>query len=387
MRLVYSVVGFLDNFMGIDKLCMLTSTSNNITITSNQAITRGSRDSMRKLTSKARAWLKKRAIDEEKRKLSRRTSNAKIAEKLTGFIRIPAPETFEIANTETRNTLLYFIASLKQKIINGNRKIYIDFVHTRRFRTGGAILLLAEISRLTSAYGDMKFRSSCPRTPKAAQVMKQIGLAKLLRTNVSVSVKDHDVANWKCATGQGALGEKCDAILGPYEGIIAEALSDDLYRGLTEAMTNAHHHAYISPRGDGIVCDESYKPWWMFSQEKDGYLTVIFCDLGVGIPATLPIKQAKWWQYASRLGIDMTNEGKLIQGAVRNSQSRTRLLHRGKGLRQIADTVRASSDGQVSIYSNKGLYTLANGKEKTFNHVESIMGTVIQWRMPLPQRA
>ncbi|MCM2461049.1 hypothetical protein HGO40_11215 [Pseudomonas sp. CG7] len=342
---------------------------------------------MKKLKLKTLEWHRRRAIDEAKRIFIKRKSDEKKSKGLNGFLRIPAPETLEIANTDTRNTLLHFIADLKYKIANGNRKIYIDFTHTKRFRTGGAILFLAEISRLIAAYTNIKFRSACPKIPKAAQVMKQIGLSRLLRTNVRHAVKDDDVANWKCATGQGALGEKCDAILGPYEGIIAEALSDDLYRGLTEAMTNAHHHAYILPRGDGVECSEDYKPWWMFSQEKDGYLTVIFCDLGVGIPATLPIKQAKWWQYASRLGIDMSNEGKLIQGAVRNSQSRTRLLHRGKGLRQIADTVRAAHGGHVSIYSNKGLYTLANGQEKTFNHVESILGTVIQWRMPLPQRA
>ncbi len=338
-----------------------------------------------KLDCPSKVWLLRRALNEARKKSKRKKARVVFRNKYRFFKRIPAPVTMNLFDAKERRGLIEFIERLRYLVHQGERKFLFDFTHTRMFASGGTILLLAELTRLRHLFADMVFKGLCPRNGKAAQVMKQTGLAKVLRMSVAAIVRDHDVVNWKCATGQGALGEKCDDILGAYDGVIAEALSDHLYRGLTEAMTNVHHHAYIKERGDGFAYNSNYRPWWMFSQEKDGCLNVVFCDLGCGIPATLPIKQSRWWRYAKRFGIDKQGEGKLIQGAVRNSQSRTRKLHRGKGLRQIADTISTEPKGRVNIYSNSGLYSLRNSVETTYDYGCSIMGTVIQWRMPLPQ--
>ena len=335
-----------------------------------------------KYESPPRIWLIRRALREAKRKFKKITKARTNKKKFADFERLKAPAEFNIFDNKARVSTLRFIANIHNLIRDGRRKLLLDFTCTAVFASGGTLLFLAEITRLRHLHKNLILKGLCPRNGKAAQVMKQTGLAKVLCMRVEAKVKDHDVVNWKYATGQGALGQKCDVILGPYDGVVAEALSDNLYRGLTEAMTNVHHHAYIMGRGDGYALDDTYRPWWMFSQEKDGCLNVVFCDLGCGIPATLPIKQAKWWSYAKRFGI--TDEGRLIQGAVRNSQSRTRKLHRGKGLRQIADTISLEPMGRVHIYSNSGLYTLKGGQESAYDYRSSIMGTVIQWRMPLP---
>lgn len=329
-------------------------------------------------------WLFRRAFREAKRKRKKNAKVVSLRGKYRDFERLKSPDALNLFDNVTRVSILNFISDIHGLVRAGRRKILLDFTCTTKFSSGGTILLLAEMTRLCHLYPELVLKGLCPRNGKAAQVMKQTGLAKILRMSVGAVVRDHDVVNWKCASGQGALGERCDEILGPYDGVIAEALSDHLYRGLTEAMTNVHHHAYIQSRGDGFDYDPAYRPWWMFSQEKDGCLNVVFCDLGCGIPATLPIRQAKWWKYARRFGIDTQGEGKLIQGAVRNSQSRTRKLHRGKGLRQIAETISLEPQGRVHIYSNRGLYTIRDKVERTFDYRGSIMGTVIQWRMPLP---
>lgn len=339
---------------------------------------------MRLLSVQGKLWHKRRAIDECQRKTRKEVKIFKEKSSLGGYERFSAPEKLSLLDAKHRRKVLGFIVGIRNRVISGKRKIFVDLTPAKAFASGATIMILAELMRLKHAFPDLKFRSSCPRNSKAAQVVKQTGLAKILRTSVKAKVKDHDVVYWKCAAGQQVLGQRCDEILGPYNGVIAEALSDHLYRGLTEAMTNAHHHAYLDQRGDGINLDLSYRPWWMFSQEKDGLLNVVFCDLGLGIPATLPIRHEKWWGYVKRFGLDLKGEGKLIQGAVRNSQSRTRKLHRGKGLRQIAETVNSAPKGRVHIFSNHGLYTLEGGVENTYDYNESIMGTVIQWRMPLP---
>ena len=202
---------------------------------------------------------------------------------------------------------------------------------------------------------------------------------------------DHaDIITWRTARGQGAVGEQYDEILGHYDGIITEALQTELYTGLTEAMTNAHHHAYISHRGDGIKSSRSYKPWWMFSQEKDGMLTVVFCDLGVGIPGSLPLSEddgwQKWWSIMKRLGLHNKGDSSLIRGAIRHSRTRTQLHNRGKGLIQIVETISAVEQGKAVLHSNKGWYKIDSGIETFDDYEQSIMGTVIFWQMPLVVR-
>jgi len=332
-------------------------------------------------------WLRIRAYNQEKRRVHHIAIEKEKSGQWSEYTVLKSPKACCLIDEAHRHNLLKLIHEIRQNAVTGNSKILIDFSDTKQFLSGGTLLLLSEISRILHYLPKTCIRGKQPRNSKAAQVLKQVGLAKLLKINIKAKVKDHDVVNWKCATGQGAQGEKYDTILGSYEGVIAEALSDNLYRGLTEAMTNAHHHAYIAARGDGLSHCDNYKPWWMFSQEKDELLTVVFCDLGLGIPKTLPIKQPKWWQVAERFQITNQGDGKLIQGAVRNSQSRTRLLHRGKGLRQIADAVTTAGSGIVNIYSNKGLYQLKSGTEFTFNYTDSIMGTVIQWSLPLKRTA
>ncbi|MCY1357882.1 hypothetical protein D9M69_443930 [compost metagenome] len=155
-------------------------------------------------------------------------------------------------------------------------------------------------------------------------------------------------------------------------------------------MTNAHHHAYLFPRGDGVYTSPSYKPWWMFSQEKDGLLTVVFCDLGVGIPGSLPRSKdegwQRWWAVMKKLGFHTQGDALIIRGAVRHSRTRTELHNRGKGLRQIIETVSAIPSGKAIIQSNKGCYRISEGHETFNDRRTSINGTILFWQLPLSER-
>ena len=192
------------------------------------------------------------------------------------------------------------------------------------------------------------------------------------------------------AKGHEVLGEKYDIILGKYDGIITPALQGELYAGLTEAMTNAHHHAYIAKRSDGIASPKNYKPWWMFSQEKNGMLSVVFCDLGVGIPNSLPYSDdegwRKWYLVMSRFGLHKLGDARLINGAIRHSKTRTRQHNRGKGLTQIVETINASEGGTAILLSNRGWYQAKDGNETYDDYQRSINGTIISWQMPIVAR-
>lgn len=119
-------------------------------------------------------------------------------------------------------------------------------------------------------------------------------------------------------------------------------------------------------------------------------LSVVFCDLGVGIPNSLPFSDdagwKKWYLIMSRLGLNKKGDAKLIQGAIRHSRTRTRKHNRGKGLTQIVETIAATKGGMAIILSNRGWYQIQEGKETFGDYDMSINGTIISWQMPLAAR-
>lgn len=301
-----------------------------------------------------------------------------------------APTKFSL-NGPARKDLLAFIKNIRDTVIGGTRSILIDFSKTQKFIADGTLLFYAEIDRLLDHFPSLIIRCNQPFNIKASQVLQQIGFYKRIgKCIANLQCAHEDVITWRTARGQGALGEQYDKILGHYDGIITEALQSELYTGLTEAMTNAHHHAYIAQRGDGIKSSPTYKPWWMFSQEKDGMLTVVFCDLGVGIPGSLPHSKDQgwrhWWEVMKRLGLNRESDSRLIRGAIRHSRTRTKLHNRGKGLIQIVETISAIPNGRAILQSNRGWYRIQEGKETNDDYMQSIMGTIIFWQMPLETR-
>lgn len=154
---------------------------------------------------------------------------------------------------------------------------------------------------------------------------------------------------------------------------------DELLGGLGEAMTNAVQHAYESTRNDGL----NYKgstDWWMFSQAKDERLSVVFCDLGAGIPATLPLKRPPLWKRLMLKKPDPT-DGDCIHEAIVEGRTSTGLDGRGYGLGNIVDVVENSPTGIVNVFSNRGLYDSRSGSP--IDYEDSILGTLIYWSVPM----
>jgi hypothetical protein len=259
--------------------------------------------------------------------------------------------------------------------------LVLDFSRTVKMYADGTLLFVAELRRLIrQTNGSVTIMCDVPDNKKTAQVLKQIGIFDLLGTICDVEPIDDDVVNWRYAHGHWVDGAKYENVLGAYDGQIADALTAQLYKGITEAMTNVVNHAYIAPRLDGLPVQDNPE-WWMFSRELNGYLAIVFCDLGAGIPATLPAKRPTLWESIQRVG--RTSDGDVIGYAIQESISRTGAVHRGKGLGQIVKAVDAIKDSEVHVMSNQGGYRRRNGKTSLFHYRDSILGTLIFWRVPL----
>lgn len=343
---------------------------------------------MRRESLKYRAYLlRKSKLEMDKRrsknKLSKRDNLAK-----KGFYVLVAPSEITLASANFRNQLLSFIRSFHKLIANGKRNIWFDFTYTEKVVADGMIYLFAEVSRIIKLFPRLIIRSSAPKNKVVGQVFKKIGFANLIECNISKRSESNrkDVSYWLTASGVNVYARECGNILNHYKGRIAPSLSRELYKGMSEAMTNAYHHAYIGRRKDPFNHTGSFKPWWLFSQEVDGELTVVFCDLGIGIPATLPQNKPNLMRrLVSSFGKDL-KDSTTIKEAVVDSITRTHKSHRGKGLKQVVETVDECDSGQMYIFSNHGCYHYkSGGEDNVYEFSRPIQGTIISWKVSLPE--
>ncbi|NOT83438.1 MAG: hypothetical protein HOP02_01380 [Methylococcaceae bacterium] len=75
----------------------------------------------------------------------------------------------------------------------------------------------------------------------------------------------------------------------------------------------------------------------------------------------------------------------LIEIAVESTRSKTKLPHRGKGLRDMLDLVKSGTVGGFRIFSAKGgfNYSASLNAESGRDYKTAINGTIIQWQLSL----
>lgn len=347
---------------------------------------------MKKLDRYKRERLIRLQKKRERRRKKREKAFFRIRNENSGMDELHAPEVFTIQDKSHRKSLLKFLDRMRKKVMVYHRSVKINFSKTERMIASGTLLFYAELFRLNriKAKG-IKIKATPPQNKKVSEVLKQVGIYDIVGSpKKSITPLSEDVVYWRKATGNSVEGKEYVEILGPYDGIIPKELDTKLYIGITEAMANCNHHAYIGIREDGLHFQKDDKRWWMFSQKKDGRLSVVFCDLGMGIPKTLPNTKPQFWKrMLDSLGAN-PDDGMIIKEAIEESKSRTGDSYRGKGLTQLVQFIRnqnKSDASQVTIFSNNGAVQInssQDGKKDTIiNYGESILGTLIQWNMPI----
>jgi hypothetical protein len=298
---------------------------------------------------------------------------------------LKAPSILSLDDKEARSKLLKFLEKLRKAVNCHHKSIRLDLSHVTKLYPAGTLLFFAEVSRLVeSEQITTKLRCTPPRAAKPRQVFKQLGLFELLNCHQKVTPKGNDVIHWRLAKGNDVRGEKFEETVGRYDGKIADALSGGLYNSMVEAMKNSKQHAYLESRNDCLDLIESGGPWWMLSQQKDGNLYVAFCDLGIGIPRSLPKK----WQERVPQIIGGPSDSEMIRAAAEIGRTRTDKNYRGHGLSHICEDVMDHGGGRVLVHSNKGRFEIshdANGKIRrlTSDFKDSILGTIIIWKVAL----
>ncbi len=303
--------------------------------------------------------------------------------------RIVAPRDFCLLLAEPRTEVLIFLENIRKKVCE-DRCIYIDFSQTTRMVADGTLLFYAEMDRLIRATSPKKhIRCSYPTDKVVEQVLQQVGFFRVIGKRQKATI-DHDmVKHWNSATGTKVEGKKIEPLQEYYQGSMATPLLQSvLFAGITEAMTNCCNHAYPKPRREVVTGVEEERRWWMFSQEKGGELSIVFCDLGIGIPASLT--KGESWEPSfiksilARLGIGET-DASLIQTAFEIGKSTTGEEHRGKGLQEIRDVLAREGQGSLKTLSGNGCYEYEahDGRQGARNFAYRMPGTLIFWKIPI----
>lgn len=319
---------------------------------------------------------------------------------------IPAPLCFSLP-TRKSSPLVQFIEKLECAAQSGiYGRIEIDFTSTEKMVSDGTLYFLANLETLRRRFSHLSFGMRSPSDAIVMQVLQQVGIARLLgrqkkfdKSSFNASVKD-----WHVASGKKVNAADAANIFNSFDGKITPELQRSVYTGITEAMTNCHHHAY-----DGLNLPEDEQKWWLFSREveKQGVreLQVVFCDLGIGIPASLyrqseQVDKGWWhrladWFRQNNASDHQPNDALKIRAAIEIGATRTKMTHRGKGLKQMVGILDqlGNNKSRVDIFSGSGLYRRINKKGEpieltlplTNDKTQSIRGTLIHWSIPLSE--
>lgn len=305
---------------------------------------------------------------------------------------IQAPIKFDLTRGSGK-AVVKFLRAVAASVLKLKTAVRLDFRLTESFYPAGTLLLCAEIDRIVTLSDLAKPVTLLdPRSRRAREVMKQIGIYEITGDSCDVVPEREDVVYWKSMKGADQSGEQL-AVLESVAERVNKAHARQLelsgaWRGVTEAVANSVEHAYKRPRKDGFTGLEQTK-WWMFTQLRDATFTMAVCDLGCGYRAT--IDQTVPELFVSEIAATfkgVNRDATAIHTAMEYGRSGTQLAERGKGSRDAMSVIQRHKDGELVIFSNTGWmsYEYQSGKESSRSHGDlgiDIGGTVIWWKLPL----
>jgi hypothetical protein len=248
------------------------------------------------------------------------------------------------------------------------------------------LLLYAELERLRRVFPG-KVLSCTPAADRTVDgVLEHLGVYAWLAHRSKAKPSGDNVIGWKVQHAELVDG----TIFGPpieALGLKGEQ-ANRLFRGVSEAVTNVRHHSSLRERKDGLGLPPKQE-WWMFIHESDKRLYVAVCDLGIGIPRSLPIQhgtETVFHALRTISGRKRKTDGRLIQAALRLKRTRTEQENRGLGFNDMIAVLNTLPGSRMRIHSNHGALSYnadcrpPSIKVSAFKR--SILGTIVAWHFP-----
>jgi hypothetical protein len=271
---------------------------------------------------------------------------------------------------------------LRRAVEKRTRVRSLVFSKLKYISPSAALVLASEVDRWNQALKGARMRANLPTWHEdIKRLLCEMGYFELLKLKTPIfddSLKNVVFLKFKRGVTGGNAGALAKEFRIEVEELVGRSIGKHfLFEGLSEAITNVGQHAYPDPA--------VFKQWWLSASvdRKDNTLCVMFYDQGVGIPTTLP--RADFFEGIKEFFRSWPDSEK-IQAAMRGGRSATEKLERGKGLRNFIEFASSHRRGQLSIYSQRGMYRMFWKKGSTEpyetarkDYTNSIGGTLIEW--------
>ena len=293
-----------------------------------------------------------------------------------------------------RDETIEFVRRFWRLVTSQRNAVRLIFEDTKFIRSSALLLLAAYLHRARLIYGVQQVTGTYPQNARLEQSFYDTGFFKLLGVSPRKGVRDK-VPNPTSKYIQFMSGtelerdasrELREALLGPDIAMDTKARKS-LYRAISEAMLNVVQHAYPP---EYTANRQVRGRWWLAGHidAKRDQLLITFCDLGIGIPKTLP-KLYAWENIRAALSLlpgISPNDGDMIRAGMLIGRTQTGLSNRGKGLNDLRRFIDLTKGGELRIYSRAGAYRYKpDGKDSVVNSARSIGGTLINWSVPLSE--
>ena len=281
------------------------------------------------------------------------------------------------------------LKNLRTVALKERRPVRLVFDETKHITASALLRVLAEIHRCRLVRGAHLVSGTYPTEEKLERMLSAMGFFEILGVRNRLSInRTHPMNYIKFASSDKLVEHQSRHLRTELLGEKIEMQNRakmSLQRAITEAMLNAIEHAY--PK-ESQKSHPGKSRWWLggtFNRATKN-LTIMFCDLGVGIPATVTklylIEHIR--AVLSILPGFPVDDGDMIKAAMALGRTRTGKSTRGKGLNDLKKFIDLAGEGELRIYSKKGAYIYtAGGCEQVENHRLSIGGTLIKWRVPI----
>jgi hypothetical protein len=271
------------------------------------------------------------------------------------------------------------------------RFFQINLANVEHLSVRSAIVLSAELDRFRRVIGTkLRYSGLESQSEDVSSILSELGCFSLVDVDHPEGSGNHTKSR-KTLIKMLSGGRLDDHKFNEFEIALSEVFSQyrslpKLYEGMSEALLNVRHHAYLSKVATPFTSPG--KRWWATACIDNDHdeLRIFVYDQGVGIPATLPYTGYKEMILSLFKGAthgQIGDDATLLKGALEYSRSRTKQQGRGKGFKNIMSAIDVYKTGCLRIVSGRAEVTYeGNGVIVTQRHDQHVGGTLIEWTLP-----
>lgn len=275
-----------------------------------------------------------------------------------------------------------------------NLRRRVDLKNLKEIDIDAALALVAELDRWQRIKGIFLTPETVSSWDTSiVSKLYSLGFFNLLKTNTSgiriEKTKKHWIPFISSTQAVGYAAKKLRVALTEVMSNVDGRIPAPIYDPLIESMKNAIEHAYADIGDDLATYHHFGRRWWMTGayDEDTHCIEVVFLDLGMTIPATLP--NSRYWKNLQKdpiYGPHLHHDSVRTRAAMLYGMSQTGQYQRGKGFKNIVEPAYRHPKNAVIVISRRAHCFVINSEVNISAECNiPFAGTLISWHINLPE--